>query len=144
MTKKTQEKMDEMNHAIIQFRGFYSLWAKKHQISYHELLVLYSIREMGYCSLKQISQNYLLPRQTIHHTISLMRQNELLQLDEKLSNKKEKYFVFTEKGHRYYDGLMLELSSLENQVIKKIGEDEIEQMTILLRKLDDALMDLVK
>ena len=141
MIEEIQRKMDEMNHAIIQFRGFYSSWAKKHQISYHELLVLYSIREMGYCSLRQISQNYLLPRQTIHHTLSMMRKNQFLQLNENLSNGKEKFFVFTKKGHQYYDSLLLELSQLESQVVQRFGEDEMEQMTHLLQKLGDAFIN---
>ncbi len=138
------QKMNDMNHAIIQFRGFYSSWAKRHHISYQELLVLYSIRDKGCCSQRQIAQNYLLPRQTVHHTISSMREEGTLVVDELLSNGKEKVCVLTEKGHEKYDHILLELSKLEENVISSLGEKEVEEIIKLLKKLDSALIQALK
>ena len=64
----------ELNCAVIQFRGLYAAWAKRHGISYNEMLVYYTIRDQGYCTQKQICDSYLLPRQTINHVIAAMRQ----------------------------------------------------------------------
>ena len=69
MGKKKQQLFDEVNRAIIKFRGTYSEWSTRHGISYNEMLVLYSIREAGYCTQKQICENYLLPKQTINNVI---------------------------------------------------------------------------
>lgn len=45
-----------------------------HHMNYHEMLVLYTIRESGFCTQKQVSDSFLLPRQTVHNVISGMRQ----------------------------------------------------------------------
>lgn len=65
--QNTLRLLNEINSAIIQFRGNYSAWCKAHGIGYNEMLVMYSIREKGYCTQKQICDQYLLHRQTINH-----------------------------------------------------------------------------
>lgn len=67
MDQESLKLLAEINRAIIQYRGLYAAWSKEHEISYHELLVLYTIREQGFCTQKQICDSYLLPRQTINH-----------------------------------------------------------------------------
>lgn len=57
--------LEEVNTSVIQLRGVYAAWSKKHGISYHEMLVLYSIRDTGFCTQKQLCDSYLLPRQTM-------------------------------------------------------------------------------
>lgn len=52
MEKQTLHLLNEVNRAIIQFRGIYSAWSSIHHISYHEMLVLYTIREKGSCNQK--------------------------------------------------------------------------------------------
>ncbi|MBE6851818.1 MAG: MarR family transcriptional regulator, partial [Ruminococcus sp.] len=44
MNQKTHQLLNDVNRAIIKFRGVYSAWSKKHGISYNEMLVLYTIR----------------------------------------------------------------------------------------------------
>ena len=44
--------LGDINRAVIQFRGVYSAWSKKHGISYNEMLVLYTIRDNGFCTQK--------------------------------------------------------------------------------------------
>ena len=60
MDKKKQQLFDGINRAIIKFRGIYSEWSNRPGISYNEMLVLYTIRESGFCTQKQICDNYLL------------------------------------------------------------------------------------
>lgn len=67
MDKNKLRMLNEINSAIIQFCGNYSAWCKAHGIGYNEMLVMYSIREKGYCTQKQICDQYLLHRQTINH-----------------------------------------------------------------------------
>ena len=67
MDKNKLRMLNEINSAIIQFCGNYSAWCKAHGSGYNEMLVMYSIREKGYCTQKQICDQYLLPRQTINH-----------------------------------------------------------------------------
>lgn len=73
MNEKTLDLLNLCNKCIIKFRGIYAQWSKEHQISYNEMLVLYMLRENGYCSQKEICDNYLLPKQTIHHVINTFK-----------------------------------------------------------------------
>ena len=47
MKDETLAALAHINCAIIKFRGVYSLWSKKHGISYNEMLVFYTIRDQG-------------------------------------------------------------------------------------------------
>ena len=51
-----------------------------YNISYNEMLVLYTLREFDFCTQKQIYDSYMLPRQAMSYTNSFMRANEILEL----------------------------------------------------------------
>ena len=74
MDRESLKLLADINRAVIQFRGLYAAWSKEHGISYHELLVLYTIRDQGFCTQKQICDSYLLPRQTMNHVILDLRE----------------------------------------------------------------------
>ena len=48
MKNKSLNLINDINRAIIQIRGIYSAWSAEHGISYHEMLVIYTIREFGF------------------------------------------------------------------------------------------------
>ena len=62
------------------------------------MLVLYTIREFGFCTQKQICDSYLLPRQTVNHVISEMKKDGILVADLEKSTGKEKALVLTPEG----------------------------------------------
>ena len=90
MEYKIQKLYDQVNQAIIRCRGVYSMWAKNNNVSYNRMLVLYTIREFGSCTQKQICDSYLLPRQTVNHVISEMKKDGILVADPEKSTGKEK------------------------------------------------------
>ncbi|MBR5319460.1 MAG: hypothetical protein IKU46_07710 [Peptococcaceae bacterium] len=100
MEKENLKLLDDINQAIIKFRGMYSRWSSEHNISYHEMLVLYTIRDNGFCTQKQICENYLLPKQTINNVITALRKEDILIYDEQHSTGREKAFVLSDKGTR--------------------------------------------
>ena len=89
MDRESYRLINDVNKAIIQCRGVYSAWSSTHGISYHEMLVLYTIREYGYCTQKLICDSYILPKQTIHNVISAMRENGTLVYDAEKSKGRE-------------------------------------------------------
>ena len=120
--------MTQINDAVIKFRGIYALWSKKHGIRYNELLVLYTIREEGFCTQKQICDNYLLPRQTMNHVINDMCTRGLLELSPPNCIGREKAFVLSEKGKAYAAPLLDSLGKVEEQAIELIGQEHIQSM----------------
>ena len=132
MDKEALRLLGDMNQAIIKFRGVYSAWSKKHNISYNEMLVLYMIRDNGFCTQKQICESYLLPRQTMNYVMNDMRARGLLAVsrDNDLTHRagREKRFVLTEKGKEYAGPLLDSLTRIERQAVERIGREHLRAM----------------
>ena len=139
MEKNKQKLFDNVNRAIIKFRAIYFEWSRRHNISYHEMLVLYTIREKGYCTQKQICDNYLLPKQTIHNIISNMRENGILIYDESLSVRREKVFVLSEKGREYAAPFLESLDLVESGAMEILGKEKLNKLIGLLLEYNMAL-----
>ena len=103
------------------------------------MLVIYTIRENGYCTQKQICDNYLLPKQTIHNIISNMRENGILIYDESLSVSREKVFVLSEKGREYAAPFLESLDLVESGAMEILGKEKLNKLIELLLEYDMAL-----
>ena len=112
MEKGSLNLLNGINRAIIKFRGLYSRWSNEHSISYHEMLVLYTIREHGFCTQKQICDSYLLPKQTINHVIKV-------------------FFLF-EKGQEYAAPFLASLDTVKNRALGLLGKEKLQTLTGLL------------
>ena len=130
---------DQVNRAIIKFRGVYSAWSKKHGISYNEMLVLYTIRDNCYCTQKQICDSYLLPRQTVNHVFAKMCNDGYIKISEKHGKGREKAFILTEKGKEYATPFIESLNRVEERAVELMGKDRIFSMTTLVQEFDIAL-----
>lgn len=139
MDKQTHKLLDEVNRAIIKFRGVYSAWSKKHNISYNEMLVLYTIRDNGFCTQKMICESYLLPKQTVNNVIGGMLKNGYLCGSVENSSGKEKAYVFTQKGRDYSAPLLASINEVEEKAVRTMGYEKIRLMTELVCEYDSVL-----
>ena len=139
MDKESLELTNGINHAVIKLRGLYSAWSGAHGISYHEMLVLYTIREHGFCTQKRVCESYLLPKQTINNVIKSMRERNLIEPDEQHSAGREKAFSLTESGKAYAAPLLESLDAAESRALETIGRDRLKALTDLLLEYDLAL-----
>lgn len=139
MNKKSLNLVNDINQAIIKFRGIYSAWSAEHGISYHEMLVIYTIREFEFCTQKQICDSYLLPRQTINNVITGMRKNDLLEYSSEYSIGREKAFVLSEKGKEYAAPLVASLNAVEIGALEQLGSEKLAMLTQLLVEYSKAL-----
>lgn len=144
MDQKSLKLLAEINRAIIQFRGLYAAWSKEHGISYHELLVLYTIRDQGFCTQKQICDSYLLPRQTMNHVILDLRKRGLLELSPKHCIGREKAFVLSKQGKRYAQPLLEALDRMEMQALEAFGTQNMQAMVQAVLSYDKALEHAMK
>ena len=139
MKLETLKLLNDINNAIIKFRGIYSAWSYEHGISYNEMLVLYTIREQGFCTQKQICDSYLLPRQTMNHVFMGLREQGILQYSKENSVGKEKAYILSERGKEYASPFLESLDVVETRAIELLGEEKIEMLTGLLLEYDAAL-----
>lgn len=141
MDRETQGLLNDLNTAIIQLRGIYSVWARQQGLSYNEMLVLYTIRDCGFCTQKQLSDAYLLPRQTIHHVISSMRAQGLLELCEGCCAGREKAFALTEKGREYAAPFLASLNEVEERAANQFGLVKLQKIAQLVMEYNRVLED---
>lgn len=141
MDHEIQKLHDQVNQAIIRCRRVYSMWAKENNVSYNRMLVLYTIREYGFCTQKQVCDSYLLPRQTINHVIAEMKKEGILEINKEKCTGKEKAFVLTKSGEEYSEKLLHSLSIMEERAVKQLGEERIRTMTKLFMEYDQVLED---
>ena len=139
MDVRIQHMIKEVNRSVIQFRGIYSAWSKNHNISYNEMLVLYTIRDEGFCTQKQICDSYLLPRQTMNNVFLKMRKEGIIEIDPSRGIGKEKAFFLTDKGKTYSAPFLNSMNRVESHAAKIMGGEKIQQMTELVKEFDRAL-----
>lgn len=141
MDRESLKLLADINRAVIQFRGLYAAWSKEHGISYHELLVLYTIRDQGFCTQKQICDSYLLPRQTMNHVILDLRERGLLELSPEYGVGREKAFVLSEQGKEYAQPLLEALNRMEMRALETFGRKNIRSMVKAVLSYDQALQE---
>ena len=139
MDRQTKDLWAQINHAIIKFRGVYAAWSKKHEISYNEMLVFYTIRDNGFCTQKQICDSYLLPRQTMNHVFAKLCADGIIEVSAVYSAGREKAFVLTGRGLAYAEPLIASLNRVEEKAIELMGAERIQAMTDLVQEFDFAL-----
>lgn len=144
MKKESLNLYNDINRAIIKCRGIYSAWSVAHGISYHKMLVIYTIREFGFCTQKQICDSYLLPRQTMNNVIKGMRENGLLTYSREHSLGREKAFVLSDKGVEYVAPLLTSLDALESGALKQLGREKMAMLMQLLFEYDKVLATVMK
>lgn len=120
MDRKTLQIINASNHSIIKLRGVYADWSRRHNINYNEMLVLYTIRENGYCTQKQVCDNYLLPRQTIHNVISRMREQGYLILEPGKRRRTGKSICIDREGQEICRDIFLFASFYRRSICKTI------------------------
>lgn len=136
--------LGDINRAVIKFRGVYSAWAKQHGISYHEMLVLYTIRDQGFCTQKGICDSYLLPRQTMNNVMTDLRSRGLLEISPEHCRGREKAFALTEAGRVYAAPLLDSLDRIEMQAVEAFGDENLCKMAQAVALYGDALEQAVK
>ena len=60
--------------------ALYEKWAKKHGLSYYELLVILSLADKSACKQKDICQVWQLPKQTVHTILKAFVQHGWVEL----------------------------------------------------------------
>ena len=139
MDNETQKLHNDVNCAIIKCRGVYSQWAKTIGINYNRMLVLYTIRNYGYCTQKQMCDQYLLPRQTMNNIVSALCREGLLIEESALRKSREKAYVLTDAGAEYSAQHLASLNAMEERAAQLFGKERIRMMTELVMEYDRAL-----
>lgn len=131
--------MIDINMSVNQIRGSLVQMAKKYNVNYHEMVLMYHLYRNGDCTQKQICDYYLLPKQTVNNIVMAMKEQENIDWYFTPTNKKEKVLKITEKGLGYIQDLVLSMNNTEDMIKSVLGEEKITALVELLVEYNNII-----
>lgn len=122
----------DFNMYINQIRGSWVQLAKKFNINYHEMLLMYHLYRHGSCTQKLICEYYLLPKQTVNNIVMDMKERAFIEMGFAENNRKEKVLMLTDAGKEYISSLVSSMNKVEENMTGKMGEENLSQLANLL------------
>lgn len=123
-----REQIKLINTALSGTLDLYRIWAKRCNINYHALLILYTLNDYGVCTQKQICEWWALPKQTVHGILLDFEKNGYLTLTTNTENKRERLISFTKKGQAFSHTVLSKLHDMEESVMEQLGAERCRQM----------------
>lgn len=147
MDTNTRNILNDVNSAISRTRGFYFQAAKRMNINYNELVILYLLHETGCCTQKQIRESYAQPKQTVNNIISDLLKNGYITATVDENDKREKKIELTDSGRKYAGQYIIPLLEIEQNIVAKMGQEKLQELidaanlygSILQSEMDERL-----
>lgn len=109
--------------------NLYEKWAKKHDLTYNSLFILYTIKEnQGDCTQKMICDRLQLPKQTVNTILNGLEENGIVIRKVMEKNKRNKAILFTEEGESYANKIVEHLYEIELKTMLKMTPKERDTM----------------
>ena len=131
------ELFEQITAYNMKIEQLYSEWAKRKGISYYALLVIFALQTHSPCTQKEISEKWLLPKQTVHTVIRDMQKKEYVTLEQG-RNQKEKLVTLTEEGNSYVQEMLADLDIVENAATEMFSLADGEIIANGLKKFAEA------
>ena len=106
----------------------YRIWAKKHQLNYNALVILYTLNDYKKCTQKQICEWWALPKQTVHGILLDFEKKGYITITASTKNKRERLIAFTENGEIFASSILNRLYQMEENAMHKLGEEKRKQL----------------
>ena len=139
MDNQVKYSLIDLNMYINQIRGSWVQLAKKFNINYHEMLMMYHLYRHGACTQKQICEYYLLPKQTVNNIVMAMKESDYIRLEFAENNRKEKVIVLTSSGEEYISSLVASMDKVEKSMSEKMGDEKQFLLANLLIDYGDII-----
>ena len=103
-------------------------------LSYSEFAVLYTLAKDGRSTQKKISEEWLIPKQTVFNVCKDFRQKGLVQIGKQSTDKRERAMSLTQKGHDVADPIVRASDELGERVFARLGEKNAQKLFSLLSR----------
>lgn len=123
-----REEIKLVNIALSGTLDLYRTWAKKHQLNYNALVILYTLNDYKECTQKQICDWWALPKQTVHGILSDFEKKGYITITANTENKRERLIAFTESGKIFASSILDKLHQMEESAMHKLGEEKRKQL----------------
>lgn len=125
---KIREQIKLVNIALSGTLDLYRIWAKKHQLNYNALVILYTLNDYKECTQKQICDWWALPKQTVHGILLDFEKKGYVTITANAENKRERLIAFTEDGKIFASSILDKLHQMEENAMHKLGEEKRKQL----------------
>lgn len=123
-----REQIKLVNIAFSGTLDLYRLWAKKCNINYNALLILYTLNDYNVCTQKQICEWWALPKQTVHGILLDYEKKGYLTTITNTENKRERLISFTEAGKVFSNSVLSKLHCMEERAMEQLGPERCRQL----------------
>lgn len=128
MTKHAYEQIRKLNYANSLITSVYGQYAKKNDLSYNELTILYTIEETPGCTQKEICESWMIPKQTVNTILNEFKKKNYIKVEADRKDRREKLLFLTKEGHAFADCVLTALHELEVQTIVELGQEKAFQL----------------
>lgn len=125
---KIRDQIKLVNIALSGTLDLYRIWAKKHQLNYNALVILYTLNDYKECTQKQICDWWALPKQTVHGILLDFEKKGYITITANTENKRERLISFTESGEIFASSILEKLYQMEENAMYKLGEEKRKQL----------------
>ena len=116
--------MSRFSNAQTQVNASYEIIARKFDLTYNALMILYIIDEDKNITQKNISDMLYLSKSTVHSILLSLRKKNYVVLSEG-DNKKEKFILLTQQGELFFSTIRKETEIFEKAGLDFIGEENV-------------------
>lgn len=122
----------------------YEDWARRHGLSYCELLVALSLAESGGdCGQKEICREWQLPKQTVHTICKDFLNRGWVALLPSKKDKRSKEIHLTDAGKAQIGAIADALTHCEETVFRMLGEKQVDALLQGTRNYNQCLREAV-
>lgn len=139
-----REQIKLVNTALSGTLDLYRIWAKKHQINYNALVVLYTLNDNKICTQKQICDWWALPKQTVHGILLELEKKGYISIIANTENRRERLITFTEEGKVFASSILERLYQMEEKAMNQLGEEKRKQLIDSHTKYYELLKEEIK
>lgn len=138
---EAREEIKLINIALSGTLDLYRIWAKKHQLNYNALVILYTLDDYKTCTQKQICDWWALPKQTVHGILLDFEKKGYITITSNDKNKRERLIAFTEKGKLFAASVLEKLYEMEENAMQKMSYDQRNQLVTCSTKYYELLKE---
>lgn len=92
----------------------------------------------------ELSQHLKISRPGISHLLRNLERKGLIERRTSMEDRRAVYVHITDNGREFYRSMISSISKYMDHVVEKMGHQKIEQLTVLLNELADAVNAVAK
>ena len=141
MEKHIPSQIIRFNLLFKRYDDIYRRAARQFDLPELSLWVLYVLRGNPVCTQKDIVDQLLHPKQSVHSAIRSLELDGCIEMEYRENNHKSKYIRLTEKGAALAEKTADQIIAAENKAFRALNDTEREAFLDLFERLTSFMDD---